>query len=140
MTDRTLGPELVAEGWRVIGGDWIDWLHVPTKRVVTLDDCVFSQTDSPAYPCAPADKSANGYIVGTLQCDDEGNPIKAIAHVWIESYATALRVARTMRQAVLDEYERGRHVKSTQLNFDDLLARIGQCHVIAPEQSAQPRE
>lgn len=140
MPDRSLGPELVAEGWRVIGGDWIDWVHVPTKRVVTLDDCDFDQTNSPAYPCAPADKSTNGYIVMTLQCDSDGNPLEAITHVWIESYATALRVARTMRQAVIDEYERGKPLKSTQLDFDDLLARINKCHAIAPEQSAQPRE
>jgi len=93
-----------SEGWIVIGGDHIAWLHV-SKRVVSLDGPIAFNRCSriPALPTEPEDAAVEGYLVACYEWDDKAEQPGAGEVFWIESYASALKAARRIRQSILDE-------------------------------------
>lgn len=117
--DRQLGPEMIAEGWVVVGGDWLMWMHEPSHRTVNIEGpYTRSQTRlTPSLHDAPSDPDAQGYIVACALRDDHGYPIGGDSF-WTPSYAEALRRARAIRQSILDAQRR--IDTSTQLSFDDV--------------------
>ncbi|MFI5297360.1 MAG: hypothetical protein ACHREM_04620 [Polyangiales bacterium] len=101
---RRLGPEMIAERWEIIGGDSIMWMHPPSKRVIAVHECLWSQcVGVPAVPSAPATPDADGYAVSCTVHDDLGNPTEEGANFWIESYGFAVRYARAIRRAILGD-------------------------------------
>lgn len=119
--DRELGPELKAEGWRNVGGEWIYWAHSPSRRCVDLDEYPRDYVDSPAYPDEPTDPHTVGYLVSTRVHDELGNPTRDGWGVWIQSYALALKTARALRERILRDAPTLE--SSKQMTFDDLLDR-----------------
>jgi hypothetical protein len=105
--DRILGPDMVAEGWIVVGGDWIMWLHPPSKRCVVIEGPMPRKTqgvDSMAIPAVhgePSDPATEGYLVICSRNDQHGNPIAGDSF-WVESYGEAVRRGRAIRQSILD--------------------------------------
>jgi len=101
-TTRTLGPELTAEGWTVIGNSmW--WIHWPSNRSVVLDeDMERRNCHVPTWGPEPTSPETVGYFVGCSTHDEHGNPIFGDGF-WVESYATALRLARRIRESILAE-------------------------------------
>ena len=102
--DRVLGPEMMAEGWYVIGGDWIMWAHPPSHKTVSLDGPIERQRsfELPAYHGEPSDPATLGYVVLCTMHDELGNPIRSDGY-WVASYSEALRGARRTRKNVLGE-------------------------------------
>lgn len=106
--DRELGPEMTAEGWLVIGGDHILWMHAPSRRAVAVDgpwprkskgyDC----TAIPPLHAEPADPETRGYLVTCRRFDELGNPYEGDAF-WVESYGEALKHGRKIRSSILTE-------------------------------------
>ncbi len=119
-SDRALGPEMTAERWFVTGGDWIMWMHPPSRRVVSVDGPIARASCKMAvYGDEPADPAEKGYCVALRKHDEHGNPYEGDAF-WIASYGAAVRLARRIRQAVLDE--RPIAEASRQLTLDEMLA------------------
>jgi hypothetical protein len=116
--DRSLGAEMIAEGWHVIGGDWIMWLHPPSERSVGVDGPIqwSSCHGIAAVPEAPKDPATYGYLVSARRHDEFGNPVDGDSF-WIESYATALRHARRIRLLILGAE---RVPAPTQMTLDDV--------------------
>jgi len=102
---RPLGPEMIAEKWIPIGGDHITWMHAPSKRVVVLDGPIrFDQCIRiPALPSSPEDSATEGYVVSCYVWDEKAEMPGDGECFWVESYASALRAARKIRQSILDE-------------------------------------
>lgn len=128
MTDREnreLGPEMLAEGWFLIGGDTMIWFHGPSHRVVKIDGPWPRESfiGTPNY----FDEVSGGpkepvYHVSVSEYDeDSGEPTDGYSGFLTTSYALALRSVREMRQRILDEAPKFEPVK--QLSFDDLLGR-----------------
>ncbi len=123
--DRHLGPEMEAQGWRVVGGDWLMWCHEPSHRVVTVEGpCpretkTYVTTAIPAYHGEPLDPATQGYLVLCRVHDEGGNPVSGHGF-WVESYGEALRRAQAIREAVLAERP-APLAWDTQLTFDDVL-------------------
>ena len=116
--DRTLGHEMLADGWRLIGGEWIFWLHEPSRRSVDMHDAKWSARGGvPALHGSPAE-GADGYVVIARTFDEDGNPDTLLQAFWTDSYGIALRHARRMRAAILAE--RPMSVQSEQLTLDAL--------------------
>lgn len=124
MTDREkreLGPEMRAEGWTVVGGDWLLWLHEPSHRSVNVDGPIRrSACSMPCFGDEPVDRETDGYVVACSYRDEHGNPIAGDAF-WTASYATAIRKARQIRAAILAE--KPAPVSVDQLTLDDVLGR-----------------
>lgn len=101
---RELGPEMAAEGWGTMPGadDYLFWLHAPSQRSVMLESCRRHNAVMPCWGPEPSDPQANGFVVACRTHDEHGNPIFGDAF-WVESYATAIRMARRIRQSILDE-------------------------------------
>ncbi|MBX3203209.1 MAG: hypothetical protein KF894_34110 [Labilithrix sp.] len=116
--DRTLGPEMQAEGWRAIG-DTIHWVHVPSNRSVNVDDYTWGQCSGiPAVPEAPNDPETPGWVVTCHVHDELGNPEESSAY-WVPSWSAALRGARALRASILAEHPPMVHAE--QLTFADML-------------------
>jgi hypothetical protein len=121
MADRELGEELKADGWIVVGGEWMFWGHTPSRQCVDLDEYRRDRVDSPAFPEEPADPQTVGYLVSCRVHDEQGNPTGEGWGVWIESYSLALKTAREVRARVLSEAPT--FDASKQMTFDDVLCR-----------------
>lgn len=118
---RELGPEMVAEGWFVLGGDNVHWYHPPSRRAISVDGPYKRENAHvPTLldrPCAP---DTMGWVVVCCTHDDLGNPEPGEAF-WVESYGEAVKRARSIRQSILDE--RSNVVPfPTQLTLDDVLS------------------
>ena len=123
MTEsRELGPEMLAEGWRVLIDELLVWTHVPSLQSVSVDGCKRKNAVMPAFPNEPASPDADGYLVCQRAHDEQGNPIDG-SGVWVESYALAIKTARELRQRIMNDHP----ILSPlgQLNFDDFLAMKG---------------
>ena len=120
MENREIGPELTADGWRIIGGEWMVWMHPPSAQVVSLDAYPRENVNSPAFPTEPKDPKTNGFLVSCNVHDENGNPCEGWG-VWIESYAYALKLARELRQRII--LDRPTFSPSKQVTFDELLER-----------------
>lgn len=116
--NRELGPEMLAEGWLVIGGDWVMWVHPPTQRSVCVDGPIEWRrcTSIPAWNGAPTDAD-EGYLVKCSYHDEHGNPTAGDV-VFVESYGLAVKLARRIRADILAERP---VVMSAQLTLDDAL-------------------
>lgn len=119
---RSLGPEMLAEGWRVPMDEWIVWTHAPSLQSVSIDSLKRKNSIMPAFPNEPASPDTDGYVVSQTVHDEHGNPVDGSA-VWVESYALAIKTARDLRQRILSEYPILSPLE--QLNFDDFLERKG---------------
>jgi hypothetical protein len=116
---RVLGPEMQAEGWEVVGGDWIMWLHPPSKRSVSVDGPMKRENAFvPSLLDAPCDPQADGYVVSCREHDDHGNPMRG-ENFWVESYGRAVAHARRIRKSILDEMPSV--ATSEQLTLDEVL-------------------
>lgn len=101
--DRALGPEMKAEGWLVVGGDDILWLHSPSHRCLSVSGpCTRESCQVPCWGQEPEDRQAMGYFVACRVHDDLGNPLYGDAF-WTSSYGQALRLARRIRADILAE-------------------------------------
>jgi hypothetical protein len=100
--NRVLGPEMQAEGWIVIGGESLYWIHPPSNRCINLHDAPRDQCQVPCWGPEPADPNQKGYFVACRVHDELGNPLYGDAF-WVESYAVAIKVARKLRAAILAE-------------------------------------
>jgi hypothetical protein len=100
--DRELGPELKAEGRINLGGDDIMWIHTPSSRCLVVHTTYRHHAAVPCWGPEPEDPHAEGYFVACRVHDDGGEPMFGDAF-WVQSYATALRVARQIRVAILRE-------------------------------------
>lgn len=126
--DRSLGPEMTAERWRVIGGDDVMWSHEPSGRCVTVEGQWQrnSKTSNclsvPALHGEPADPETSGYLVFVRVHDDLGNPYPGGDGFWVESYGEAIRHGREIRRRILAEKKAaGERVLAGQLTLDDAL-------------------
>lgn len=121
----TLGPEMTAEGWTEIGDQntFVDlvWLHVPSHRSVQIFEIPRANYEGPVWR-EPADPAAVGYVVGSMEHDEYGNPERT-GGFWIEGFGRALRIARETRAAILAETAAKR--AGRQLTFDDAIERNG---------------
>ena len=100
--ERELGPGMKAEGWLVIGGDDIMWMHRPSQRCITMHPAPRRQCLVPCWGPEPEDPDAQGYFVACRFHDEDGNPLYGDA-VWTTSYVTALKLARRIRSDILAE-------------------------------------
>jgi hypothetical protein len=115
---RDLGPDMIADGWHVIGGDWIMWTHAPTHRAVCVDGLFkWSQTRRiPHWGCEKPLPDDEGYVVSCRVFDDLGNPTSGNSF-FVKSYALAIRLGRRIREDILAE----RPINtSEQLTLDDV--------------------
>jgi len=116
---RALGPEMLAEGWEVVGGDWIIWMHPLSKRSVSVDGPMKREMARvPSLFDAPCDPSTDGYVVSCREHDDFGNPTKG-ENFWVESYGRAVAHARRIRKSILDQV--ARVSSGEQLTLDDAV-------------------
>jgi hypothetical protein len=109
---------MTAEGWHVIGGDWIIWLHPASRRVVSLEggflwkNCV----NIPAWRGSPSPDD-EVLIVGCSYRDEGGYPTSGESVAVLE-YGLAVKLARRIRADILAE----RPVRvAEQLTLDDAL-------------------
>ena len=117
--DRALGPEMTAEGWFPLSGDDLMWVHAPSHRCITLHAAPRQQCEVPCWGPEPADPKTAGYFVACrVHDEDGGDPLYGDAF-WVESYTTALKVARRTRLDILAETPA--HARSRQRE----LARRG---------------
>lgn len=101
--DRNLGPEMEAEKWIVIGGDELLWLHAPSRRAVNVREATWGSCRRIAHrESSTPSADADGYLVECSYRDELGWPIEGDVF-WVGSYAIAVREARRIRQAILDE-------------------------------------
>ena len=102
--DRQLGPQMIAEGWMVTGGDWLMWMHPASKRSVQVrGPWRWEQTKGyVALHGRPSDPKSEGYIVGCERWDEDGEPVQG-EHFWVDSYGEAVKMARQIRQSIVDE-------------------------------------
>jgi hypothetical protein len=100
--NRELGAEMKAEGWIVMRGDDIWWIHAPSNRCIDMHSALRKQCGVPCWGPEPADPETPGYFVACRVHDENGNPLYGDAF-WVESYAVALRMARRIRAAILAE-------------------------------------
>lgn len=115
---RSLGPEMIAEGWLVIGGDWILWLHPTSQRSVCVDGPIaWKQTRRiPAWRGEPRPND-EGYLVKCAYHDELGNPTSGDV-VFVLEYGLAVKLARRIRADILAE----RPVNmAVQLTLDDAI-------------------
>lgn len=120
MTEsRELGPEMLAEGWRVLIDELLVWTHAPSLQSVSVDSCKRKNAIIPAFPNEQASPDSDGYIVCQSVHDEQGNPIDG-SGVWVASYALAIKTARELRRRIMNDHS----ILSPlgQLNFDDFLA------------------
>ena len=102
--DRELGPEMMAEGWIVLGGDDLLWPHPMSRRCVSVSgNYERGEVDVPTWTDKPIARTTLGYVVSCEVHDEDGNPTREGAGIWFESYGSAVRLARRLRQAILDE-------------------------------------
>ncbi len=127
IDDREIGSEMKAEGWTVVGGDWIMWLHPPTQRSVCVDGpYAWCDARVPTLFDVPTDPQTQGYVVSCRTHDEHGNPVEGESF-WVESYGEAVRHARRIRQTIVEERERHRSavtVIADQLTLDDAAGRL----------------
>lgn len=105
MKETKLSPELVAEGWRAIGGpDWIIWMHPSSKRVVTVEGPYkWGHTSGiPAHGDAPASFDVEGWVVACTYRDTHGNPVRGDS-LFVRDHAMAVRIGRRIRADILAE-------------------------------------
>lgn len=99
MTEsRELGPLMLADGWRCVGGENLCWFESGgsvNSRVVTICESryLFGQI-------LQGNRHRSGFTVTLLTIGAEGFPCSELYH-WAESYAVALRFALNLRAAVL---------------------------------------
>lgn len=119
VTDnRELGPEMIAEGWSVVGGDWIHWMEPWSKQVVSLDGPIQRQhAHVPCWDNPTPPPETEGYVVAQRTHADNGNPVEGSA-IWLTSYALALKIARRLRTRILANVT---SVPGTQVMLDDAL-------------------
>jgi hypothetical protein len=99
---RELGPEMKADGWHVIGGESLMWMHEPSGRCIVVHDCIRRQAHVPCWGPEPASPDTPGWFVACRVHGEDGDPLFGDAF-WVESYATAIRVARRIRTEILRE-------------------------------------
>jgi hypothetical protein len=118
---RELGPEMKAEGWYPIGGDWIMWAHEPTRRVIVVDGPIAWEHCHyiPHWGEADPAPDCEGYLVKCYYADEHGNPGEGDC-TFVVSYAQAVKMARRIREDILAE----RPVSfAHQLTLDDVLEK-----------------
>ena len=125
--DRQLGPEMTAEGWRVIGGDSIMWCNEISRSVVVIEGPWKRSSFWKSAPIAPNEEiqpSDECYNVSRYRANDMGEPIIGEYDGFLtKSYTKAIIAARGARAEILERQilPRPRNVK--QLTFDDLIER-----------------
>lgn len=121
--NRELGPEMVAEGWIVIGGDWIIWCHRPTHQIVKVEGSEKRSVYRNGWSMAPGEpETPEVYAVSRFRATEDGEPCDDDWDGFLTaSYATALKAARATRERILTGKPQVK--PSTQLTFDDLLKR-----------------
>jgi hypothetical protein len=99
---RELGPEMAGEGWILLDGDDIFWMHPPSRRCIEMHAATRHTCHVPCWGPEPADPKCDGYFVSCRVHAESGDPLYGDA-LWVESYAVALRVARRIRADILAE-------------------------------------
>lgn len=127
MTDnRELGPEMTAEGWRVIGGDSIMWCCERVRQCVTLEGPWKRKSYWAGAPIAPGETLAPDdecYCVSRYAANDMGEPIPGHYDGFLTaSYGKALLSARATRQAILDSLLP--REPSRQMTLDDVVLPV----------------
>lgn len=95
-------PDLKADGWIAMGDRHIFWMHPPSQRCVTLEPSSRGECQVPCWGPDPTDPNAPGYFVVCRVHDEGGDPLFGDAF-WIEDYALGLRLARRIREDILNE-------------------------------------
>jgi hypothetical protein len=127
MTDdnRQLGPEMIAEGWSVIGGDSIMWCSEPTRSVVVIEGPWKRSSYWASAPIAPnetIEPDDECYNVSKYHANDMGEPIQGEYDGFLtKSYAKAIIAARGARSEILEKQLSRIPKRTNQMSFDDLL-------------------
>jgi hypothetical protein len=97
-----IGPEMMAEGWVVMGADALFWMHPPSQRCIDFHAAPRAQCAVACWGPEPADPKTPGYFVACRVHGESGDPLYGDAF-WVESRATALKMARKIRADILAE-------------------------------------
>jgi hypothetical protein len=120
---RELGPEMTADGWRVISGDTMLWCCERARQCVLIEGPWKRSSWWAACPIAPGEQLApddDCYCVSRYAANDMGEPIPGHYDGFLTaSYGKALLSARATREAILATLLPAQPTK--QMTFDDLL-------------------
>lgn len=99
---KPIDPDLKAEGWIGIGEGHHMWLHLPSHRCLVIDASPRGESRIPCWGPEPADPKTPGFFVACRVHEESGEPLFGDCF-WVESYETALRLARRIRATILNE-------------------------------------
>ena len=98
--NRELGPIMLADGWRCVGGENLCWnlrgpLQAANTVIVTLCESRYLQGT-----VLQGDTRHVGFTVAFITTNEDGLPESEL-YYWAESYSVALRFAVALRATVM---------------------------------------